>query len=157
MWNTPKGDALPETESMTGSPSDESIRTLLRDAHTIAVVGASPNAARPVFGVMRDLIAAGYRVLPVNPGHTGSAILGQPVVARLADIRGPIDIVNIFRRQSALAGAVDEALALDPLPKAIWMQVGLVDGAAATRAEAVGVAVVMDRCIRIEHGRLIGE
>lgn len=136
---------------------DNTLRAILRDARTIAVVGASPNAARPVFGVMRYLIAAGYRVLPVNPGHAGSTILGQPVVARLADIREPIDIVNIFRRSSALAGVVDEALALDPRPKAIWMQLGLADAAAAAKAEAAGVAVVMDRCIRIEHGRLMGK
>lgn len=142
---------------MTSSPDDDTLRAILRDARTIAVVGASPNAARPVFGVMRYLIAAGYRVLPVNPGHAGSTILGQPVVARLADIREPIDIVNIFRRSSALAGVVDEALALDPRPKAIWMQLGLADAAAAAKAEAAGVAVVMDRCIRIEHGRLMGK
>ena len=142
---------------MTSSPDDGIFRALLSDARAIAVVGASPNAARPVFGVMRYLIAAGYRVLPVNPGHAGSTILGQPVVARLADIREPIDIVNIFRRSSALAGVVDEALALDPRPKAIWMQLGLADAAAAAKAGAAGVAVVMDRCIRIEHGRLIGE
>lgn len=142
---------------MAREPDDGILRTILGDARTIAVVGASPNPARPVYGVLRYLIAAGYRVLPVNPGHAGRTILGRPVVARPADIRVPIDIVNIFRRQTALAGVVDEALSLDPLPKAIWMQIGLVDKAAAAKAEATGIAVVMDRCIRIEHGRLIGE
>lgn len=142
---------------MVGSPDDERLHAILQNARTIAVVGASTNAARPVFGVMRYLIGAGYRVLPVNPGHAGGEILGQPVFARLGDIGESIDIVDIFRRQSALAGVVDEALALDPLPKTIWMQLGLVDRPAAAKAEAAGVAVVMDRCIKIEHHRLIGE
>lgn len=140
---------------MTDAPDDAVIRDLLTSAHLIAVVGASPNAARPVYGVMRYLIASGYRVMPVNPGHAGHEILGQKVYARLADVPDPIDIVDIFRRPSALAGVVDEALALDPLPKAIWMQLGLRDGAAATKAEAAGLTVVMNRCIRIEHGRLV--
>ena len=139
---------------MTDAPDDAVIRDLLTSAQVIAVVGASPNAARPVFGVMRYLIASGYRVVPVNPGHAGHEILGQKVYARLADVPEPIDIVDIFRRPSALAGVVDEALALDPLPKAIWMQLGLRDGAAAAKAEAAGLTVVMNRCIRIEHGRL---
>ena len=139
---------------MTDAPDDAVIRDVLTSAQVIAVVGASPNAARPVFGVMRYLIASGYRVVPVNPGHAGHEILGQKVYARLADVPDPIDIVDIFRRPSALAGVVDEALALDPLPKAIWMQLGLRDGAAAAKAEAAGLTVVMNRCIRIEHGRL---
>ena len=137
------------------NPDDDELRHLLTSAHVIAVVGASPNAARPVFGVMRYLIAAGYRVIPINPGHAGHEILGQGVYARLADVPDPIDIVDIFRRPSALAGVVDEALALDPSPKAIWMQLGLRDDAAAAKAEAAGLTVVMNRCIRIEHGQLI--
>ena len=137
------------------NPDDTVVRDLLTSSRVIAVVGASPNAARPVFGVMRYLMAAGYRVIPINPGHAGHEILGQGVYARLADVPDPIDIVDIFRRPSALAGVVDEALALDPSPKAIWMQLGLRDGAAAAKAEAAGLTVVMNRCIKIEHGRLI--
>jgi hypothetical protein len=140
---------------LTDAPDDAVIRDLLTSARVIAVVGASPNATRPVFGVMRYLIASGYRVIPINPGHAGHEILGQKVYARLADIPEPIDIVDIFRRPSALAGVVDEALALDPPPKAIWMQLGLRDGAAAAKAEAAGLTVVMNRCTRIEHGRLV--
>jgi len=140
---------------MTEAPDDGGLGQLLASAMTIAVVGASPNAARPVHGVMRYLIGAGYRILPVNPGHAGGEILGRRVFARLADVPEPIDIVDIFRRQSALAGVVDEALALDPLPGAIWMQLGLRDEAAAARAAAAGLTVVMDRCIRIEHERLL--
>jgi hypothetical protein len=137
------------------NPDDDELRHLLTSAHVIAVVGASPNAARPVFGVMRYLIAAGYRVIPVNPGHAGHEILGQKVHARLADVPEPIDVVDIFRRPSALAGVVDEALALNPLPKTIWMQLGLRDDVAGAKAAAAGLTVVMNRCIKIEHGRLI--
>ena len=110
---------------------------------------------RPVHGVMAYLLRQGYRVIPVNPGHDGHEILGQRVYARLADIPEPIDIVDIFRRQEALSGVVDEALALDPKPKAIWMQLGLRDDAAAARAEAAGLSVVMDRCIKVDHARLM--
>ena len=104
---------------------------------------------------MRYLVAAGYELFPVNPGLAGEVLLGRPVYAALAGIPAPIDIVDIFRRTEALAGVVDEALALDPLPRTIWMQLGLRDDAAAERAAARGVMVVMDRCIRIERGRLM--
>lgn len=134
--------------------ADNLIRAILANCRTIAVVGASPKPARPANSVMQYLIAAGYQVIPINPGHAGGAILGQPVFARLADVPEPIDLVDIFRRPAALCSVVDEALALDPKPRVIWMQLGLKDEAAAARAEAAGVAVVMDRCIRIEHDRL---
>jgi hypothetical protein len=140
---------------LTDAPDDAVIRDLLTSARVIAVVGASPNAARPVFGVMRYLIASGYRVIPINPGHAGHEILGQKVHARLADVPEPIDVVDIFRRPSALAGVVDEALALNPLPKAIWMQLGLRDDVAGAKAAAAGLTVVMNRCIKIEHARLV--
>ena len=135
--------------------ADAPLRDLLEATQTIAVVGASPNRARPVYGVMEYLILAGYRVIPVNPGQVGKEILGQRVYARLADILKPVDLVDIFRRHDALAGIVDEALALSPLPKAIWMQLDLSDDAAAAKAEAAGVIVIMDRCIKIEHDRLM--
>jgi predicted CoA-binding protein len=134
---------------------DAALAALLRSAKTIAVVGASPNVTRPVHGVMAYMIAAGYRVIPVNPGHGGREILGQRVYARLADVPEAIDIVDIFRRREALAGVVDEALALEPKPKAIWMQLDLWDDPAAEKARAAGVTVVMDRCIKIEHARLL--
>ena len=134
--------------------TDEHLRAVLQSGNTIAVVGASRNPARPVYGVMAYLIAAGYRVIPVNPGHAGGEIQGQRVYARLADVPEPVDIVDIFRRQSALASVVDEALALSPKPKAIWMQLDLRDDAAAARAEAAGLKVVMDRCIKVEHAAL---
>jgi predicted CoA-binding protein len=104
---------------------------------------------------MAYLLRAGYRVIPVNPGQGGREILGQRVYAHLADIPEPVDIVDIFRRQEALAGVVDETLALDPRPKVIWMQLDLRDDAAAAKAEAVGLTVVMDRCIKVDHARLM--
>ncbi|HZP19974.1 MAG TPA: CoA-binding protein [Bauldia sp.] len=135
--------------------ADDYIRSILAATRTIAIVGASINPARPNFGVSQYLIARGYRVIPVNPGQEGKTILGNRVYARLADVPEPIDLVDIFRRQEALSGVVDEALALKPLPKAIWMQLDLRDDAAAARAEAAGVKVVMDRCTKIEDARLM--
>jgi predicted CoA-binding protein len=136
-----------------GSYSDDYIRAILAGTATIAIVGASADPARPSNVVLSYLLSRSYRLFPVNPGLAGGTILGCPVFARLADIREPIDMVDIFRRQSALAGVVDEALALDPKPKAIWMQLGLRDDVAAARAEAAGVKVVMNRCLKIEDGR----
>jgi predicted CoA-binding protein len=104
---------------------------------------------------MAYLLRAGYRVIPVNPGQAGREILGQRVYARLADVPEPVDIVDIFRRTEALAGVVDEALALSPRPKTIWMQLDLRDEAAAAKAEAAGLSVVMDRCIKVDHSRLM--
>jgi predicted CoA-binding protein len=104
---------------------------------------------------MAAMLDAGYHVIPVNPGQAGHEILGQPVYARLADIPEPVDIVNIFRRREALAGIVDESLALTPQPKAIWMQLALRDDVAAAKARAAGLTVVMDRCIKVEYARLL--
>ena len=149
------GDDRPHGHAPTrAEPGDDVIRAILAEARTIAVVGASVKPERPANVVMRYLLAAGYHVVPVNPGHAGGAILGQPAFGRLADVPGPIDVVDIFRRPSALGGVVNEAPALTPPPKVIWMQLGLRDDAAAARAEAAGVSVVMDRCMRIERKRL---
>jgi len=136
---------------------DSLLRQILGSTKTIAIVGASANRARPVYIVMKYLLSKGFQMIPVNPGHAGGEILGQPVHAKLADIPGPVDMVDIFRRSEAIPGIVDEALALDPLPKVIWMQLGLRDDAAAAKAEAAGVTVVMNRCTKIEYGRLCGE
>jgi predicted CoA-binding protein len=137
------------------NPSDAAVRDLLNQKLTIALVGASANQARPAHGVMRYLIAAGYDLYPVNPGLAGGTLLGRPVYGRLADIPVPVDMVDIFRRTEALSGVVDEALRLNPLPKVIWMQLGLRDDAAAQRAIDAGVTVVMDRCVKVEHARLL--
>ncbi len=140
---------------MRDTHTDDEIRQLLSAARTIAIVGASPNPARPVYGVMAYLLRAGYRCIPVNPGQAGKEILGQTVVARLADIAEPIDIVDVFRQRFALAGVVDETLALPTTPKAVWMQLDLWDEAAAVKAEAAGITAIMERCIKIEHARLL--
>ncbi len=140
---------------MRDTHTDNDIRDLLAAARTIAIVGASPKPERPVYGVMAYLLRAGYHCIPVNPGQAGGEILGQTVVARLADIQEPIDVVDIFRQRSALAGVVDEALALPARPKAVWMQLDLWDEAAAAKAEAAGVMAVMDRCTKIERARLL--
>jgi predicted CoA-binding protein len=133
------------------------IRAILGSVKTIALVGATDNPARPSHLVLKYLLAKSYRVVPVNPGLAGREMLGQRVYGRLADIPQPIDMVDIFRRPDALGGVIDEALALDPKPRVIWMQLGLRDDAAAARAEAAGVEVVMNRCVKIEYGRLCGE
>jgi predicted CoA-binding protein len=136
---------------------DADIRRILTSVKSIALVGASANAARPSYIVLKYLIARGYRMLPVNPGLAGKDILGAPVYAALKDAPGPIDMVEIFRASEYAGGLVDEALALDPLPRVIWMQLSVRDAAAAERARARGVEVVMNRCPKIEWGRLSGE
>ncbi len=139
---------------MIDGVSDEEVRSILTGVSTIAVVGASPNPARPSNDILRFLIAKGFETFPVNPGHAGGLIRGRPTFARLADVPAAIDLVDVFRRPSAAGGMVDEALRLDPLPRVIWMQLGVVDEAAAKRARATGVTVVMNRCPRIEFRRL---
>ena len=130
---------------------DSYIRHILKSVHTIAVLGASPNDARPSYGVMGFLLGKGYRVIPVNPGHAGKEILGQTVYAHLADIPEPIDMVDVFRAASQLPAVVDEVLALRPLPAVLWGQFTIRDDAAAARAEAAGIQVVMDRCPVTEY------
>jgi uncharacterized protein len=140
--------------------SDAYLRDVLSGVRTIAVVGASPRPHRPSHGVMRYLQRHGYRAIPVNPFAAGATILGETCYASLADIPvddiGPIDMVDIFRRSEAAGTAVDEAIALGVKPgvKAVWMQLGVVDPAAAARAEAAGIKVVMNRCPAIEIPRL---
>jgi len=136
---------------------DSYIREIMKSVKTIALVGASNNPARPSWIVTKYLIERGYDVIPVNPGLAGQEILGRPVHGRLADIPRPVDMVEIFRNSQAAGPITDEALALDPLPKVIWMQLSVRNDAAAERAEAKGVRVVMNRCPKIEYGRLSGE
>ncbi len=145
-----------QTDRHAGYP-DARIRAILNVTKTIALVGASANPARPSWIVLKYLLARGYAVTPVNPGLAGRELLGARVAGTLAEVPGPLDMVEIFRASAAAGALVDEALALDPLPKVIWMQLGVRDDAAAARAEARGVAVIMDRCPKIEYGRLSGE
>ncbi|GAA0248517.1 hypothetical protein LNAOJCKE_0230 [Methylorubrum aminovorans] len=136
---------------------DAQIRAVLKEARSIALVGASANPARPSYIVFKYLAERGYTVTPVNPGLAGQTLLGRPVIARLSDLTGPVDMVEIFRNSAAAGPLVDEALALPVPPKVIWMQLGVRDDAAAARAEAAGVTVIMNRCPKIEYGRLSGE
>ena len=136
---------------------DDLIRSILKSAKTIALVGASANEVRPSFFVLKYLLGRGYRMFPVNPGIAGTEILGAKVYGSLAEIPEPLDMVEIFRNSEAADGIVDEALALDPLPKIIWMQLSVRNDAAAARAEARGVQVIMNRCPKIEYGRISGE
>lgn len=131
---------------------DAEIKALLEGARTIALVGASDRPDRPSYRVMAMLQEHGYRVIPVNPQITGEHLHGEFVFRELAQIGEPIDIVDIFRRPLAAGEAVDEAIAVGA--KAVWMQLGVINEDAATRAEAAGLAVVMDRCPAIEIPRL---
>ncbi len=139
------------------SYSDDLIRSILKSTKTIALVGASANEVRPSYFVLKYLLGRGYRMFPVNPGIAGQEILGAKVYASLAEIPEPLDMVEIFRNSEAADAIVDEALALDPLPKVIWMQLSVRNDAAAARAEARGVQVIMNRCPKIEYGRISGE
>jgi predicted CoA-binding protein len=133
---------------------DAKIRQILTQAKTIAVVGWSPKPDRPSHRVAAFLAAKGYRVIPVNPGQAGEIALGEVVRASLADIEGGVDMVDIFRRSEEAGGVVDEALAAFPNLQSVWMQLGVEDAAAAMRAEARGVSVVMNHCPAIEIPRL---
>lgn len=133
---------------------DQLIRDVLRRTKLVAMVGASPNPARPSFGVLHFLLRRGYRVIPVNPGQAGKVLGNETAVGRLADIAAAIDMVDVFRRSESLGALVDEILALPRLPKTIWTQLGVRDDAAAARAEAAGIEVIMNRCPAIEIPRL---
>jgi predicted CoA-binding protein len=134
---------------------DETIRAILTSVRTIAVVGPSPNPLRPSNEVLGFLVDRGYETYPVNPGHAGALIRGRPVSARMADIPVRIDMVDVFRNSANAGRVVDEALELDPLPRVIWMQLGVINEEAAVRARAKGVTVVLNRCPKIEARRLL--
>ncbi|TAK49997.1 MAG: CoA-binding protein [Xanthobacteraceae bacterium] len=136
---------------------DDLIRRILTSVKTIAMVGASSNVVRPSYFVFKYLTERGYDVIPVNPAQAGNQLRGHPYYARLADIPKPIDMVDIFRGAEHAPAIVAEALALDPRPKVIWMQLGVRNDAAAATAEAAGLTVIMNRCPKIEYGRLSSE
>ena len=139
------------------SYSPDVIRNILQSVKTIALVGASSNEVRPSYFVMKYLLDKGYEVIPVNPGLAGQQILGQTVYASLEDIPKPVDMVDIFRNSDAAGPITDQALALSPKPRVIWMQLSVRNDEAATRAEAAGLQVVMNRCPKMEYGKLSGE
>lgn len=132
-------------------PDDDELRTLLRKVRRIAVVGLSPRPNRPSHGVAKHLIELGYDIVPVRPAVR--EVLGRPACATLADVQGPVDLVNVFVSPERVGGIVDQAIAIGA--PAIWLQLGVVDTAAAERAQRAGLTVVMDRCIYEECVRLL--
>jgi hypothetical protein len=136
---------------------DSYIRGILNTVKTIAMVGASEKENRPSYFAFKYLLEHGYHMIPVNPGHAGETMLGQKIYARLSDIPEPIDMVDIFRASQHALPIVQEALSLTPRPQVIWMQLGIRNDEAAALAEANGMKVVMNRCPKIEYGRLSSE
>jgi predicted CoA-binding protein len=132
--------------------SDDIMRDALRSARVIAVVGASPKSHRASHGVMRFLQVKGFRCIPVNPGHAGELLLGETVYADLASIAEQVDLVDVFRNSEAAGPVVDDAIAIGA--RVVWMQLGVVNEAAAERGRRAGLTVIMDRCPAIEWGRL---
>jgi predicted CoA-binding protein len=137
------------------SYSDAYIRDILTRNRTIAMVGASPNTSRPSYFAMKYLKEKGFRIIPVNPGHEGQTILGEKVYGSLAAIPDKVDIVDIFRNSAAALGITRDAIAIGA--SVVWMQLGVRNDEAARLAEEAGLEVVMNRCPKIEYGRLSGE
>jgi predicted CoA-binding protein len=137
------------------SYTDDELRDVLRWVKTIAMVGASPNWNRPSFFVMKYLQSKGYRVIPVNPRAVGETILGETVYPDLKSVPDKIDMVDIFRNSADAGPITDEAIAIGA--KVVWMQIGVRNDEAATRAEKAGLTVIMNRCPKIEFSRLCGE
>ena len=136
---------------------DNYIRGILNTVKTIAMVGISPKENRPSFFAFKYLLERGYHMIPVNPGQAGKSILNQTVYAKLSDIPEPVDMVDIFRASEYVLPVVEEALTLRPTPQVIWMQLSIRNDEAARLAEVAGLKVVMDRCPKIEYGRLSSE
>ena len=136
---------------------DSYIREILTSVKSVAMIGASPSNVRPSYFVFKYLTERGYDMIPINPGQVGKSLVGKPFVGSLADIGRPFDMLDIFRNSDAAAIVVDEALALPVKPKVIWMQLGVRNDAAAAKAEALGLKVVMNRCPKIEYARLTSE
>ena len=134
---------------------DWQIRRILRDTNTIAMVGASTNWNRPSYFAMKYLQEKGFRIIPVNPRAAGEELLGETVYASLKDIPEPVEMVDIFQRADRVPPIVDEAIEIGA--KIVWMQLTVRHDVAAKKAEAAGLTVIMDRCPKIEFGRLSGE
>ena len=139
------------------SYDDTYIRAILDEVKSIAIVGASPKNVRPSYFVTKYMIDKGYTVYPVNPGHAGKEICGVMTYASLVDIPDPVDMIDIFRASASVPGIIGEAMKLSALPKVVWMQLGVRDDEIAGFLETAGIKVVMNRCPKIEYGRLSGE
>jgi uncharacterized protein len=136
---------------------DSYIRGMLNTVKTIAMVGFSPKENRPSYFVFKYLLERGYRVMPINPGQAGKEVLGQRVCTSLSEVPGPIDMIDVFRGSEHVKPIVEEALKLSPKPGVIWMQLTVRNDEAAKLAEDAGLKVVMNRCPKIEYGRLSSE
>ena len=139
--------------------SDDFLKSILKRCRTIAVVGASPNWNRPSSFAAKYMQGKGYKIIPINPGHAGKEILGEMTYARLDDVPGPYQMVDVFRNSEAAGAVADDAirLAKDKGIEVVWLQLGVRNDAAAERVEAAGLECVMNRCVKIEYGRLFGE
>jgi predicted CoA-binding protein len=139
--------------------TSDKIATLLRSARTIAVIGIKDRPTEDAFRVPEYMQQAGYRIIPVNPKF--NSVLNEPCHADLTtigeEVEGAIEIVNLFRASEHISGHIDEILALDPLPSAVWMQLGIHHGPSAQRLRAAGIEVIQDRCIMVDHKRLLGD
>jgi predicted CoA-binding protein len=134
--------------------SDAELRDLLRRVRSIAVLGIKNGETDDAFRVPRYLQAQGYRIIPINPKL--ETVLGEPALGSLAEIRGGVDLIDVFRAPHHIPAHADEILALSPPPLAVWLQEGIRDDASAARLEAAGIAVVQDRCLMVDHRRLLG-
>lgn len=137
--------------------TDAHIRGILSSVKSIAIVGASANKVRPSYFVATYMDAKNYQVFPINPGQAGKEIAGLPAFASLADLPGPVDMVDYFRKPEFLPDFADEVLAMPILPKVVWMQLGISNDEVAAKLEAAGISVVQNRCPKIEYARLCGE
>jgi predicted CoA-binding protein len=145
---------MSEAGGMTGREGDEKLEALLDTAKTVAVVGIKDRESEDAFRIPHYLQRAGFRIVPVNPKL--DSVLGEKCVASLSQVERPIDIVNLFRASEHVPGHVDEILRMNPLPKAVWMQLGIHHGPSAQRLRDAGIEVVQDRCIMVDHRRLFG-
>lgn len=136
------------------SPTDTDLRDLFAATRTIAVLGANTEPGKPAFYVPEYLASHGFEVLPVNPGFAGRTLWGHTCVATLAELAAPIDMVDVFRRPDALMAHVPDILAMQPLPKLVWLQLGIRHGEFARTLREAGIRVIEDRCTLAEHRRL---
>lgn len=140
---------------MDETNTDDGLRRILETSHTFAILGANPKPDRPAHYVPVYLKEHGYEVLPVNPVHAGKEMFGHEVVATLPELGIPIDVVDVFRRPDALPAHLDEILAMKPLPKVVWLQLGIRNDAFAQKLLDAGIEVVQDHCALAEHRRLM--
>lgn len=144
-----------ETERVR-SPTDPELRALFAETRTIAVLGANVEPGKPAFYVPDYLAAHGFVIHPVNPGFVGRTLWGNPFVASLRELDAPIDMVDVFRRSESLMAHVPDILAMSPLPKLVWLQLGIAHAEFARQMRAAGIHVIQDRCSLVEHRRLAG-